>query len=83
MTDRYFYNADGEMLIVPQQGRLDIHTECGRLDAKPGEVILIPRGMKFSVALPDGPSRGYICENYGAPLPPAGTRPRRFRRVCQ
>ena len=66
MQDRYFYNADGELLIVPQQGRLDIHTECGRLDAKPGELILIPRGMKFSVALLDGPSRGYICENYGA-----------------
>ena len=66
MRDRYFYNADGEFLIVPQQGRLDVHTECGRLDAKPGEVILIPRGMKFSVALPDGPSRGYVCENYGA-----------------
>ena len=68
MQDRYFYNADGEFLILPQQGRLDIHTECGRLDAKPGEALLIPRGMKFSVALPDGPSRGYICENYGAPF---------------
>ncbi len=66
MRDRYFYNADGELLIVPQQGRLDIHTECGRLDVAPGEIALIPRGMKFSVALPDGPSRGYICENYGA-----------------
>ena len=66
MADRYFYDADGELLIVPQQGRLDIHTECGRLDVTPGEVALIPRGMKFSVALPDGPSRGYVCENYGA-----------------
>ena len=54
------------MLIVPQQGRLDIHTECGRLEVKIGEVVLIPRGMKFSVALPDGPSRGHVCENYGA-----------------
>ena len=66
MQDRYFYNADGELLIVPQQGQLHLHTECGRLDAQPGEVVLIPRGMKFAVALPDGPSRGYICENYGA-----------------
>ena len=66
MQDRYFYNADGELLIVPQQGRLDIRTECGQLDVAPGEIVLLPRGMKFSVALPDGPSRGYICENYGA-----------------
>lgn len=66
MQDRYFYDADGELLIVPQQGRLDIHTECGRLDVSPGEVALVPRGMKFSVALPDGPGRGYVCENYGA-----------------
>ena len=68
MQDRYFYDADGELLIVPQQGRLDLHTECGRLAVAPGEVVLIPRGMKFSVALPDGPSRGYVCENYGAHL---------------
>ena len=66
MQNRYFYDADGELLIVPQQGRLAVHSECGRLDAEPGEIILIPRGMKFSVALPDGPSRGYVCENYGA-----------------
>ena len=66
MEGRYFYDADGELLIVPQQGRLDIHTECGRLDVPPGEVVLIPRGLKFSVVLPDGPSRGYVCENYGA-----------------
>ena len=68
MQDRYFYDADGELLIAPQQGRLDIHTECGRLEIMPGEIVLIPRGMKFSVALPDGPSRGYVCENYGAHL---------------
>ncbi len=68
MQGRWFYDADGELLLVPQQGRLDAHTECGRLLAAPGDVLLIPRGMKFSVALPDGPSRGYVCENYGAPL---------------
>ena len=66
MSGRYFYDADGELLIVPQQGELDLHTECGRLIVTPGEVVLIPRGMKFTVALPDGPSRGYVCENYGA-----------------
>lgn len=67
MQERFFYNADGELLIVPQQGALALHTECGLLDLEPGEVAVIPRGIKFSVAL-DGPSRGYVCENYGAPF---------------
>lgn len=66
MEERFFYNADGELLIVPQQGRLLVHTECGILESKPGEICLIPRGIKFRVVLPDGPSRGYIAENYGA-----------------
>ncbi len=66
MENRYFYNADGEMLFVPQQGRLVLRTEMGILDAAPGEIAVIQRGIKFAVDLPDGPSRGYICENYGA-----------------
>ncbi len=66
MTDRCFYNADGEMLIVPQQGRLRLVTEFGVLDVAPGEMGLIPRGVKFRAELPDGAARGYICENYGA-----------------
>jgi homogentisate 1,2-dioxygenase len=61
-------NADGEMLIVPQQGRLLVTTELGRLEAGPGEIVLIPRGMLFQVALPDGSARGYIAENHGAPF---------------
>src|SRR5271165_7305671 len=65
MTDRYFYNADGEMLIVPQQGRARFVTELGVIEVANGEVALIPRGLRFRVELPDGPSRGYICENYG------------------
>jgi homogentisate 1,2-dioxygenase len=64
MKDRYFYNADGEMLIVPQQGKLAVHTELGILDVAPGEICVVPRGMKMRVDL-EGPSRGYICENYG------------------
>lgn len=68
MEDRFFYNADGEMLVVPQQGRFIAHTECGILEAAPGEILVIPRGMKFRVVLPDGASRGYVCENYGQPL---------------
>ena len=67
MTNRAFVNADGEMLLVPQQGRLLITTELGRLDVKPGEIALLPRGMAFKVAV-EGPSRGYVCENYGAPF---------------
>jgi homogentisate 1,2-dioxygenase len=66
MERRAFVNADGEMLLVPQQGRLVITTEMGVLDVKPGEIALLPRGVAFKIALPDGPSRGYVCENYGA-----------------
>jgi homogentisate 1,2-dioxygenase len=62
---RIFYDADGELLIVPQQGRLSLFTEFGMLDTAPGEMALIPRGVKFRVGLPDGPARGYVCENYG------------------
>ncbi|MBL7997618.1 MAG: homogentisate 1,2-dioxygenase [Candidatus Kapabacteria bacterium] len=65
MDDRFFYNADGEFLIVPQLGALRIHTECGILDVKPGEICVIPRGIKYRVVLTDGQARGYICENYG------------------
>lgn len=65
MSERFFRNADGELLIVPQQGELVAHTECGALAARPGQILLIPRGMVFRVVLPDGPSRGYVCENYG------------------
>ncbi len=68
MDGRFFYNADGEFLFVPQQGRLIIHTECGTLHLDPGEIIVIPRGLKYRVELPDGSARGYIAENYGAPL---------------
>ncbi|MEQ1946982.1 MAG: homogentisate 1,2-dioxygenase [Bryobacteraceae bacterium] len=66
MGDRYFYNADGEMLIVPQMGRLHLFTELGLLEVAPNEICVIPRGIRFRVDLPDGSARGYICENYGA-----------------
>jgi homogentisate 1,2-dioxygenase len=62
---RAFVNADGEMLLVPQQGVLTITTELGVLQVAPGEVALLPRGLAFRVAL-DGPSRVYVCENHGA-----------------
>lgn len=66
MTDRCFANADGEMMLVPQLGELTIFAETGRLQVAPGEICVIPRGMKFKVELLSGPSRGYVCENYGA-----------------
>jgi homogentisate 1,2-dioxygenase len=65
MTDRFFHNADGEMLIVPQLGRLRIVTEMGVLEVAACEICVIQRGIKFRVELPDGQGRGYICENYG------------------
>jgi homogentisate 1,2-dioxygenase len=68
MQGRWFYDADGELLIVPQQGRLHIETECGVLDVEPQEIALIPRGIRFAVKLPDGAARGYVCENFGAHL---------------
>ncbi|MHB1021525.1 MAG: homogentisate 1,2-dioxygenase [Acidobacteriaceae bacterium] len=66
MTDRFFYSSDGELLLVPQFGRLNVHTELGILDLAPGEIGVVPRGIKFRVALLDGQVRGYICENHGA-----------------
>ena len=66
MTGRCFVNADGEMLLVPQQGELLVFAETGRLAVAPGEICVIPRGMKFRVELLAGPARGYVCENYGA-----------------
>ena len=88
MHRRAFVNADGEMLIVPQQGRLALTTELGVFEAGPGEVALVPRGMAFMVGLPDLSARAYVCENYGAPfrlpeLGPIGSNglanPRDFR----
>jgi homogentisate 1,2-dioxygenase len=66
MTDRFFYNGDGEMLIVPQQGRLRFATEMGLIDAEPLEIVVVPRGVRFRVELLDDTARGYVCENYGA-----------------
>ncbi len=65
MVDEYFYDADGELLFVPQQGRLRLCTEFGIIDVAPGEIAVVPRGVKLRAELPDGPARGYVCENYG------------------
>jgi homogentisate 1,2-dioxygenase len=64
MKDRVFYDADGELMFVPQQGALSIFTELGILEIAPGEVAVVPRGIKFRIEI-DTPVRGYLCENYG------------------
>ncbi|MEM6639720.1 MAG: homogentisate 1,2-dioxygenase [Pseudomonadota bacterium] len=66
MADEYIYLADGELLVVPQSGRLKISTEFGILMLEPLEIAVLPRGMVFKVDLPDGEARGFVCENYGA-----------------
>ena len=68
MQNRFFYSADGEFLIVPQLGALRLHTELGILETAPGEICVIPRGVKFRVVLLNQHARGYICENYGLPF---------------
>jgi homogentisate 1,2-dioxygenase len=68
MVDRAFVSADGELLILPEMGALALFTELGRIDVKPGEIALIPRGVRFRVTLPDGKARGYVAENHGGPF---------------
>ncbi|HET8935886.1 MAG TPA: homogentisate 1,2-dioxygenase [Polyangiales bacterium] len=65
---RVFFSADGELLIVPQEGALHIETELGHLDVSPLQIALIPRGVRMRVSLPDRRARGYVCENYGTPF---------------
>lgn len=68
MVDRVFYDADGELLFVPQGGGLRLVTELGVLEIEPGEIAVVPRGMRFRVELGGGQAVGYVCENYGAPF---------------
>ena len=68
MERRVFVDADGELLIIPQDGAVELHTELGRLEIAPGSIGLVPRGMKFRVAVAAGGSRGYVGENYGQPF---------------
>jgi homogentisate 1,2-dioxygenase len=68
MDDRVFVNADGELVIIPRQGAIELQTELGRLEIAPGTIAIVPRGMKFRVELLEGESRGYVAENYGLPF---------------
>jgi homogentisate 1,2-dioxygenase len=65
MEREHFFNADGEMLIVAQEGSLRFRTEFGVIEIEPGEICVIPRGVIFRVELMGKPARGYVCENYG------------------
>jgi homogentisate 1,2-dioxygenase len=65
MADDYFYSADSELLVVPQEGQLRFHTELGVLNVEPKEMAIIPRGLVYRVELLSGPARGFVCENYG------------------
>ena len=66
MGNEYFYSADSELLIVPQEGQLRFFTEMGIIDLEPQEIAIIPRGLLFKVDIINGPARGFVCENYGA-----------------
>lgn len=65
MERKIFINCDGEMLFIPELNRIKLVTEFGVISAAPGEIAVIPKGVRFRVELADGPVRGYICENYG------------------
>ena len=65
MQDEYFYSADSELLVVPQEGRLRFCTELGVIDIEPKEIAVLPRGLVYRVELIEGPARGFVCENYG------------------
>ncbi len=65
MQGRFFYNADGDFLIVPQEGGLRLATEFGILEVAPGEIAVVPRGIRYRVELLGKQARGYVCENYG------------------
>jgi homogentisate 1,2-dioxygenase len=68
MDARVFVDADGELVIIPQQGSIDIQTELGRMEVAPGSIGVVPRGMKFRVQPLEGEARGYVAENYGLPF---------------
>ena len=65
MIDSYFYSADSELLVIPQQGKLRFATELGVIDIEPQEIAVIPRGLVYRVEVLEGPARGFVCENYG------------------
>ncbi len=83
MLDRFFYDADGELLIVPQQGRLRLLTEMGMLEVEPQEIAVMPRGVRFRVELPDGPRARLRLRELRRAAAAAGPRPDRLQRPGQ
>lgn len=65
MVNEYFYSADSELLVIPQEGRLRFATELGIIDIEPKEIAILPRGLVYRVEVLEGPARGFVCENYG------------------
>jgi homogentisate 1,2-dioxygenase len=66
MVDESFWNSDAEMMVIAEHGRLRFRTEFGVLDIAPGEIAVLPRGVKFRAELfNEAPARAYVCENYG------------------
>jgi len=69
MGSRYMMNADGDFVFVPQAGSIQVKTELGILEAEPGEIVMVPRGMKFQVnPLGSAACSGYVGENFGHPF---------------
>lgn len=68
MGARFFYNADAEMMIIPQYGRLQLRTELGEIEVGPKEIAVIPRGVRFQANPLEKTARGYVGENYGQPF---------------
>lgn len=68
MVNKVFADNDAELLFVPELGAFKIFTELGELELKPGEICLIPAGIKFKVELIDKEIRGYLLENFGPHL---------------
>jgi homogentisate 1,2-dioxygenase len=88
MDRRAFYDADGDLLLVPVEGALTVLTELGPLEVAPGQIAIVPRGFCFSVLLAGPVARGYLAEVFGRhfQLPERGpvganglTDPRHFR----
>ncbi len=75
MQNEYFYSADSELLVIPQEGRLRFVTELGVIDLEPREIAILPRGLVYRVEVLDGPARGFVCENYGQKFDMPGRGP--------
>ncbi len=65
---RAFASVDGDLLLVPQTGALECRTELGWLRAAPGSILVIPRGIKFAIGVPEAGARGWMLEVQGTRL---------------